>query len=344
MSRRAALGDEPSSGEDERDGRIELPQVAGIRRDDVVTTGAGTQDDRRIDAAYLDGRKVWEGQPESDRPDVGPAARQFETFIPAGRLSARRIPWLTVTARSIGATDDDALTLHSFPLLRGAPGRQLARWSYGPVWDRDASSADDAMNAVAGYTDRAEWARSGGDTAAHLIETLAITTSDDVLEVGCGSARVGVQLAGSCRHWTGADVSSNMLRFARTALASVGNVSLVQLNGFDLAGIGDDSMDVVYCTAVFMHLDEWDRFRYVSEFYRILRRGGRVYFDNFDLRSPDGWTLFLRMASLDVAVRPPNVSKASTEQELTWYAEQAGFASIAAETGQLWITVTARKP
>ena len=92
-----------------------------------------------------------------------------------------------------------------------------------------------------------------------------------------------------------------------------------------------------------MHLDEWDRYRYVAEFYRVLRPGGRVYFDNFDLRSPDGWVLFQEMAALDVAVRPPNVSKASTEQELTWYAEKAGFSNVASETGQLWITVTARR-
>lgn len=52
----------------------------------------------------------------------------------------------------------------------------------------------------------------------------------------------------------------------------------------------------------------------------MLRPGGRVSFDNFDLRSPDGWALFLEMADLDVAVRPANVSKASTEQELVWYA------------------------
>ncbi len=294
-------------------------------------------------AAYLQGRKVWEGRPEGDRPDVSPTARQFATFIPAARLSTRWLAWLTVTARREGAAEADSLTLHSFPLRRGDGGRQLPRWAYGRVWDQDASSAGDAMNAVAGYTDASEWERSGRDTAEHLVRMLAITKADDVLEVGCGAARVGVQLAGRCRHWTGADVSVNMLRFARKALASSSNASLLPLNGFDLAGISDASVDVVYCTAVFMHLDEWDRFRYVKEFWRVLRPGGRVLFDNFDLRSPDGWALFLEMASLDVAVRPPNVSKASTEQELTWYAERAGFLHVAAATGQLWVTVTARK-
>ena len=135
-----------------------------------------------------------------------------------------------------------------------------------------------------------------------------------------------------------------MLRFARSALQGAPNTSLQVLNGFDLSGVPDESVDVAYCTAVFMHLDEWDRFRYVQEFHRVLRPGGRVYFDNFDLRSPDGWALFVEMSSLDIAVRPPNVSKASTQQELEWYAKQAGFVDVASETGQRWITVTGRKP
>jgi hypothetical protein len=44
--------------------------------------------------------------------------------------------------------------------------------------------------------------------------------------------------------------------------------------------------------------------------------GAGVYLDNFDLRSPDGWALFAEMATLDIAERPSNVSKASPQQEL----------------------------
>jgi hypothetical protein len=50
------------------------------------------------------------------------------------------------------------------------------------------------------------------------------------------------------------------------------------------------------------------------------------------------------MATLDVAMRPPNVSKASTTEELTWYADRAGFEDIASQTGTLWLTVIARRP
>ncbi len=310
-----------------------------------VTGWAIVPGDAPIVAAHVGATKVWEGRATALRADVGPRARAFRGFVKASELPSRqRFPWLRVTARPEGAPDSQAKVLHSLPLQRGRPVQSLPRWAYGAVWDRASNNLQHARVSVAGYADQAEWDRSGEETAVHIAEQTGITGEHAVLEIGCGAGRVGDKLAPRCRHWTGADVSQNMLNHAREALRRHTNVSFVHLNGFDLTGVADASQDVVYCTAVFMHLDEWDRYRYVTEFFRVLKPGGRAYFDNFDLRSPDGWKLFTEMATLDVAMRPPNVSKASTEQELTWYAEQAGFEAVASATGLLWVTVTARKP
>ena len=295
-------------------------------------------------AAYLDGRRVWEGTADQLRADVSATARGFTTFVHAAPVATRTIPWLKVTARRAGGAEREALVLHEVPLVKGAASSRLPRWAYGQVWDREASTIEDAMDAVAGYTDRGEWERSGRATADHIAQVLGITPDDTVLEVGCGAGRVGLHMSRRCRHWIGADVSTRMLGFAREALREVDNVSFLPLNGFNLAGIADGSVQVVYCSAVFMHLDEWDRYRYVQEFFRVLAPGGRVYFDNFDLRSEDGWQVFEQMAALDPAVRPANVSRASTEQELTQYAARAGFGDVRSEMGRLWITVTARRP
>ena len=328
------------------DGAVDLPLpgqpfVHGFE----VAGWAMVPGDEPVIAVHVGGNQVWEGRAGNPRPDVGPRARGFSVFLKASDLrTAGRFPWLRVTARPHGASEADAKVLHSMPLQRGRLTQALPRWAYGSVWDRGARTLHDARVSVAGYADQAEWDRSGEDTASHIAGRLGITRDHAVLEVGCGAGRVGDKLAPRCRHWTGADVSQKMLTHARTALGRHPNVSFVHLNGFDLTGVADGSQDAVYCTAVFMHLDEWDRYRYVTEFFRVLAPGGRVYFDNFDLRSPDGWKLFTEMAALDVAVRPPNVSKASTEQELTWYAERAGFDAITADSGNLWITVTARKP
>jgi ubiquinone/menaquinone biosynthesis C-methylase UbiE len=138
-------------------------------------------------------------------------------------------------------------------------------------------------------------------------------------------------------------VSTNMLGHAREALRGMANVSFMQLNGVDLTGIDSDSVDVAYCSGVFMHLDEWDRFRYVTEMKRVLKAGGRVYFDNFNLRSDEGWRLFEDLYLMEPAARPPNISRSSTPEELLTYAEHAGFDGIKVLTRALWVTVTGTK-
>jgi ubiquinone/menaquinone biosynthesis C-methylase UbiE len=175
-------------------------------------------------------------------------------------------------------------------------------------------------------------------------ELAAVTPGDDVIEIGCGAGRVGRHLAPHCRTWTGADVSANMLGFARESLADLPNVHFQKLTGYDLSGVADASYDVVYCTGVFMHLDEWERYRYVRDARRVLRAGGRLYVDNFNLLTDQGWALFAELLEMDPSRRPANVSRQSTPQELEAYVTRAGYTDIRVRTGGLWVTVTARVP
>jgi ubiquinone/menaquinone biosynthesis C-methylase UbiE len=69
-------------------------------------------------------------------------------------------------------------------------------------------------------------------------------------------------------------------------------VELVEISGYDLSGVADASVDVVYCTVMFMHLESWDRYNYISEAFRALRAGGRIYVDNINLCSDGGWKVF----------------------------------------------------
>jgi ubiquinone/menaquinone biosynthesis C-methylase UbiE len=57
----------------------------------------------------------------------------------------------------------------------------------------------------------------------------------------------------------------------------------VEISGYNLSGVADASVDVVYCTVVFMHLESWDRYNYILEAFRALRPGGRIYVDNSNL-------------------------------------------------------------
>jgi SAM-dependent methyltransferase len=295
------------------------------------------------------GQTVWTGTPTAPRADVAAlfpgvdAGCGFSVQLEADALPDVAEAPLLVRARRPGSRQTheigrSVITRHAH-LDQG-----FTRTAYAQVWDEVSQTEAAARIAVSGTPDDREWARSGEATASDVRTLAAIAPTDDVLEIGCGAGRVGRFLAPACRHWTGGDVSANMRHFAARALADLSNVSTVPLNGYDLGGIADRSMDVVYCTGVFMHLDEWERFRYVLDARRVLRPGGRLYVDNFNLLEPEGWALFMEHFRLDPSKRPANVSRHSTPQELERYLAQAGYEQVRVRTGGLWVTVVGVAP
>jgi ubiquinone/menaquinone biosynthesis C-methylase UbiE len=219
------------------------------------------------------------------------------------------------------------------------------RSSYKKAWDLQAQDPDLASLAVAGHTDEATLEL----TARGFIDTLRSTTGlgpdDVVLEIGCGIARVGKPLSRECLHWFGADISGGMLARAAERTRELPNVTLVELATVGLQEFPRDAFDLVYCTIVFMHLFEWDRFRYVEEAFRVLRPGGRCYFDNFPLDSNHGWSVFMEGARYPLERRPAHLSMSSTREELGVYLRKAGFVDVRIhDLANELIAATGRKP
>lgn len=337
-------------------GRIERPErrQAFTRWVDVRGWAVAQSGDQLVLDITLNGRSVKRIPATTERPDIvahglpsatGPVYG-FEDVVPLDEHGLP--PYVLFAASAVSVRAPSLRRTLGVALLkrRSASTREVPRHSYQQTWDAVSRKLSDARYAVAGTADTTELDRSGQSSATDVATETGITTGDRVLEIGCGVGRVGLGLAPRCREWVGADVSLNMLGHAKAALAEAGhaNVDFVHLNGIDLAGVPDAAFDVVYCTAVFMHLEEWDRFRYVREAHRVLKPGGRVYFDNMSLISPEGWQLFEQLVRYDPAARPPNISKASTPEELRTYAERAGFADIRVRPGAIFITVAATKP
>jgi SAM-dependent methyltransferase len=219
------------------------------------------------------------------------------------------------------------------------------RSAYKKVWELQSQDLDLASLAVAGHTDEATLEL----TAKGFIDTLRATTgldrNDVILEIGCGIARVGKPLSRECLHWFGADISSGMLAHARARLKERPNTTLVELATVGLQEFPRDAFDLVYCTIVFMHLFEWDRYRYVEETFRVLRPGGRCYFDNFPLDSAHGWNVFMEGCRYPLERRPAHLSMSSTREELGIYLRKAGFVDVRVhDLPNELIAATGRKP
>jgi ubiquinone/menaquinone biosynthesis C-methylase UbiE len=217
------------------------------------------------------------------------------------------------------------------------------RGNYKEVWNRAAYDGNAAKVAVAGFYDEAEYESSGEITTKTLLERLQIEEGDVVLEIGCGTGRIGKSLAGKCKKWIGTDISGKMIDFAKENLKGVSNVELIELSSCALDKIESGSVDKLYCSAVFMHLDEWDRFKYVREAYRVLKSGGIAYFDNLNLDSEAGWKIFVEHAEMDATERPANISKYSTDKELLVYLERAGFQDVVTRTSERFVEVVGKK-
>jgi SAM-dependent methyltransferase len=225
---------------------------------------------------------------------------------------------------------------------RGSGG--LSRAQYKEVWNRISTSEDAAKIAVANCLDEDIYRSSAEVTIGLLRHMTGINATDTILEIGAGVGRVGAALAPLCKEWIGADVSPNMVRHMKKRLSDLPNARPIEISGFDLAPVADRSVDLVYCTVVFMHLDEWERWAYIREGFRVLKPGGRMFVDNIDLTSDQGWKMFLDHCTIPPDKRQANISKTSTPQELETFFRRAGFSAIRHNRQDLWIMTAGIKP
>jgi len=220
--------------------------------------------------------------------------------------------------------------------------------SYQQYWDYKAQTPESALLAVDGSSDESIVRNTGRYAAVQVRAALDLKSSDHVLELGCGVGRIGRELLEVCRHWTGVDISEQMLDHARQRLAPADNFKLHRLTKTSLSMLDDASIDKAYAIAVLCHMDKEDLFLYLEELQRVLKPGGLMFVDTWNLAHPIGWKRWqyeVRFWQRSEQTERKKVARNQfcTPDEFELYARQAGLQKLACYTDSHWIQLVAGK-
>ena len=130
-----------------------------------------------------------------------------------------------------------------------------------------------------------EWLRHSGkiDFDLHFLPRFLQLYSKEkfrlptILEIGCGIGRMSEYIASYCDTLIAADISAEFLEVAKLRLAEslINNVTCLELNGYSLEGISDNSIDLAFEYIVFQHIGSFEIIvSYLKEIGRVLKSGG----------------------------------------------------------------------
>src|SRR5262249_29203749 len=142
-------------------------------------------------------------------------------------------------------------------------GRFLAEHGAGEVWSWEGAGG------------KVRWARRVKMASGHLLPGMS------VLEVGCGTGYFTRELARFGADIVAIDVSPELLEIAK-ANCSAPNVRYEIQNAYELS-YSDALFDSVVGSSVLHHLESKAA---LCEIYRVLKRGGSVYFTEPNMLNP----------------------------------------------------------
>lgn len=224
----------------------------------------------------------------------------------------------------------------------------MAIENYASYWNDQAGTAAGAVAAVDNSGSEDAVRQTGQWTAAQMRAALDLQPSHHVLELGCGVGRIGRELVEHVGHWHGVDISQSMLDVAAERLAPFSNVSLTRLERTSLEMLDSDSFDRVYSVAVLCHIDKEDLYLYLHELHRVLKPGGLMYVETWNLDDRVGWKRWeyevANWKRSDQSQRKPvGRNQFCAPQEFGLYLQHAGFDSLVQYADSPWVQAVAGK-
>lgn len=112
-----------------------------------------------------------------------------------------------------------------------------------------------------------------------IIEPLKITSDSVGLEIGTGMGLLTKHLAKSALAIHGCDISESFVSAAKRECSNIPNCFFNLIESCDLSGFKDEQFNFIYSNNVFIHLDFYEISSYIEQSFRLLKPGGRMYFD-----------------------------------------------------------------
>lgn len=117
----------------------------------------------------------------------------------------------------------------------------------------------------------------GKEFIATLTILKLINSNSRLLDIGCGVGRMEYVLYSKVNKCVGIDISASMIRLAKRYV-NWDNVHFAVTNGKDLKVFKNNDFNLVISILVFQHLPGSIFVNYLNESFRVLDKGGKLFF------------------------------------------------------------------
>ena len=136
-----------------------------------------------------------------------------------------------------------------------------------------------ALLALAGNHTAEEFASNRQLRAKDVADWCAIGPLKRGFEIGSGEGTVARLISPQCQSLDCNDISQSFLDMAKNNCAACANVRFHLIGAEYLSHLASASYDFGYSLNVFIHFNPYDIINYLQEVRRLLKPGGRFYFD-----------------------------------------------------------------
>jgi ubiquinone/menaquinone biosynthesis C-methylase UbiE len=154
--------------------------------------------------------------------------------------------------------------------LKTLEARYNLRGAYSTAWNQIIWSHYDWAQQGDEWSPLPGWKESITDDV--LLKHVRLT--DNILEIGPGAGRWTQILQAMAKHLVVVDISTKCIEECRKRFSTCDNIDYFVNDGMNLDFVQDASIDFIWSWDVFVHIDSPATEKYISEFARVLRKGG----------------------------------------------------------------------